>query len=219
MKKVILILLMGIFLINLVSAENPTFQVNTEFDLKRGCSNNGFFCDSVFICNITIISPDGSLLRDNIVMTDSESYRNITLTPGQNNQLGFMKAIESCNNGTVGGFDSFEISITADGKPFQQFPTQFAIIILGFLLIGTGFFTERLRVFKYMGGILLMVMGVITLYPGYSFINWTTLTGKVLGFIAVGMGFYFLIEDSFSRTSQEERYYQDQGDTEEEFDE
>ena len=49
-------------------------------------------------------------------------------------------------------------------------------------------------------------MGVITIYPGYSFINHTTLLGKALGFILVGLGFYFLIEDSFSRNKQEDSF-------------
>ena len=52
----------------------------------------------------------------------------------------------------------------------------------------------------------MMIMGVITIYPGYSFINYTTLLGKGLGFILIGLGFYFLIEDSFSRNKQEDRF-------------
>lgn len=211
MKKLMLIFMMSIFLVSLVSAVDPTFQFDKEFDLKRGCSNNGFFCDSSFTCNITLTYPDGQLLRGNTVMTDSVSYRNITITQAENNQLGNIKAIQSCNNGTVAGFDSFDISITADGKPFQNIPLQFIIILLGFTLIGVGFLTDRLEMFKNIGSMILMVMGVITIFPGYSFINYTTLLGKVLGFTIVAVGFYFLVEGSFSRERQEDSYYQDQG--------
>lgn len=212
-----LFLLVGMFLtLSLVSAqENPTFQVNKEFDLKRGCSINGFFCDSSFTCNITLIYPDGTALRDNVQMTHTNTYKNITVTQAQNNQLGFVPTLMSCNNVTWAGVEEFDIAITADGKEFQNIPIQLVIVGFAFLLIAVGFTVERLRMFKHVGSILMMVMGVITLYPGYSFINWTTLMGKALGFIFIGVGGYFLIEGSFSRTKQDERFNQPQGEEEE----
>ncbi len=54
-----------------------------------------------------------------------------------------------------------------------------------------------------MGSMVIIVMGIITLFPGYSFINWTTLLGKALGFGLIGVGAYFLIDDAFSRDEQE----------------
>jgi len=217
MKRILLILLMGMFLVSFVVAEeDPTFQVNQEFDLKRGCSNNGFFCDSSFICNATLIYPDGTILKDNVEMTHTNTYKNITVTQSQNNQLGFIKTLIGCNNVTWAGQEEFDIAITADGKKFQNIPIQLLIVAFGFILIGTGFVTERLRMFKHMGSILLMVMGVITLFPGYSFINHTTLVGLALGSIFIGIGGYFLIEGSFSRTRQDERFDQPQGEEEEE---
>ena len=65
---------------------------------------------------------------------------------------------------------------------------------------------EKLRLFKHMRAILMMIMGIITIFPGDSFINYTTLLGKGLGFTLVGLGFYFLIEDSFSRNKQEDGF-------------
>ena len=73
-------------------------------------------------------------------------------------------------------------------------------------MVGVGFVTERLRMFKHLGSILLIIVGIITLYPGYNFINYSTLLGKALGFILIGLGFYFWIEDSFSRDKQEEGF-------------
>ena len=186
-----------------IAQEIPSFQFNQEFDLKRSCSFEGFFCDSDFICNITLVYPDGTLLRDNVLMNDFVSYRNVTISQAENNQLGIIKAIQSCNNGTDAGLEVFDVSITADGKKFQVFPTQFVVIILAFLLIGAGFFQERLRLAKSGGSMLLMIMGVITIFPGYSFLNYSTLMGWGLGLTLVLLGFYFLIEDSFSREKQE----------------
>ncbi len=208
MKTKYLLLFIILFLtLPLVSAlKDPTFQFNRQFDLKRPCFDGGFFCDSGFECNITLIYPDGNLLVNNQVMTNKFSFRNITILNTNNNQLGIIEAIESCNNVTSAGPDTFEVVITADGNEFQAFPNQFFIIIIGLIMVGGGFVTERLRLFKYLGSILLIIIGIITLYPGYNFINYSTLLGKTLGFILIGLGFYFWIEDSFSRDKQEEGF-------------
>lgn len=193
----------------LIAAETEeVFQFNKEFDLKRACFDNGFFCGSSFECNITLIYPDGTLLKNNVDMTNSGSYANITISQSENNQLGIIEAIESCNNVSNGGPDTFDIEITANGLPSQVFPVQFFAVILGFVMVLVGSTQEKLRMFKHVGSLTLMVMGVVTLYPGYSFINWTTLMGKTLGFGFIGIGFYFLIEDSFSRNIQDETFNQ-----------
>lgn len=204
-----------LFSFSLVGAqEDPTFQVNTQFDLKRTCSNNGFFCASNVDCNITITKPDGSIMIHDVNMTFNTTFRNVTVPFTRNDQLGFARAIQGCANATNGGVDTFDIAITADGKPYRIFPQQFFVIILGFIFIVLGFAKERLRLFKSLGAVIFMIMGVITLWPGYSFINWTTLMGLSLGSILIGLGFYFLIEDSFARGKQDERFTQEGEDDE-----
>ncbi len=205
-----LFLLIGSPLIAAEETEtNPSFQFNRQINLIRACSNTGFFCDSNFVCNITISYPlNGAILINNQRMGDQGSFRNITINQTANNILGTLKAIQSCDNGTAAGLQTFDIDITADGNPFQAFPNEFFFIIISILLVALGLFNERLRLFKYMGGLLMMVTGVITLYPGYNFINYSTLLGLAIGSILIGLGFYFLIEDSFSRDKQEDHYDQ-----------
>ena len=186
--------------------ESPTFQYNRAFDLKRVCTIDGFYCDSNFICNITLTYPDGNILINNQLMTNNQSFRNFSITQVQNNQLGIIKVIQSCNNGTNAGADTYDVIITADGNKFQAFPNEFFIIIFGFLMIATGMTLDRLRMFKHLGSLLIMVMGVITLFPGYNFINYSNLIGQSLGSVLIGIGFFFLIEDSFSRDTQEEGF-------------
>ena len=195
-----------ILVLPLLPAQDPTFQFNKQFDLKRPCSDRGFFCNGNFECNITLINPVGDVIISNQVMTNNVSYRNITVPQVLNNQLGIITATESCNNVTNAGLKTFDVAITADGKEFQAFPNQFVILILALLFVAVGTFNDRLRLFKHLGSILLIIIGIITLYPGYNFINWTTLLGKGLGFVLIGLGFYFFIEDSFSRDKQEEYY-------------
>ncbi len=190
----------------------PSFQFNHDFDLKRTCSDRGFFCDINFVCNISLVSPNGEILINNELMTNNNSFRNITITQEQNNQLGFVTGFESCNNVTNAGLDTFTIAITGDGNPYRDFPHQFVVIIFGLILVFVGLINERFNMFKSIGSMILMVMGVLTLFPGYSFINYSTLMGKALGFGLIGLGFWFLIEDSFSRNKQQERFGQPQED-------
>ena len=213
--KSFLFFLISVLLVTTVSAQEqlpeqiPSFQFNTQFDLKRGCFDNGFFCDSSFVCNATIIAPDGNtLMIDNQIMTDQNSYRNITVDQSLNNQLGFAEVIQSCNNVSNAGRDTFVIAITGDGKPWRQFPQQLVVAIISLAMIVMGTMKENLRIFKHLGSMMMMAVGVLTLYPGYSFINYSTLLGKSLGTVFIGLGFYFLIEDSFSRDNQQERYAQ-----------
>ena len=191
-----------------VAQEERTFQFNTHYDLKRPCFNNGTFCTVNSLCNLTLEYPGGDLIFNNIRMSRNGSFFNATVGQNINNQLGIHPAIMSCCDGAICGPDTFNVVITADGKPFQEFPTQIVFIIFSFILIAFGLFDEKFKIFKSTGGILLMIMGVITLYPGYSFINYSTLMGKAIGAISIGLGFYFLVEDSFSRESQENTFEQ-----------
>lgn len=191
-----------------ISEQIQSFQFNTEFDLKRACFDNGFFCGTSFTCNITLVSPDGTILVDNVIMGNQNSYRNVTVPQLDNDQLGYVHAIESCSNGTLAGPDTFTVAITGDGKSFEIFPQQFVIIILAIFMIFVGMLNDRVSMIKTMGAVILFVMGVITIYPGYSFINYSNLLGLTLGTVFIGMGFYFMINDSFSRDRQQEGFDQ-----------
>ena len=208
----------GIFLISIASA--LTFQQNKEVDIKIVCINAGF-CSSTTDCNVSVFAPDQTTLLSGVQGTATANLAeyNFTLNSTQTSQFGEYIVGGFCLDGSVTNVIDFTFDVTADGKPFEKFPNQFAIIGLGFILIIFGLFNERYGLLQRMGAIILMVMGVLTLYPGYNFINHTTLFGLALGSILIVIGFWFLIEDSFSRTKQEERFNQDQGFEEEEFNE
>ncbi len=121
----------------------------------------------------------------------------------------------TCNTTEIGGFDSVGFEVTQDGFESIVFPQQFSVIALGIILIMFGVLRERYTLSKQMGSLILMVMGVLTLYPGYNNISHTSLFGLVLGSTLIAMGFWFFIEHYFSRTKQEERFNQDQGEQEE----
>jgi len=199
-----------IFLIGIpfISAADFTFQVNEQFNLRIPCFNNGTYCSGAAVCNSTILYPDGDLMITDADMTAENSFFNITITKEQNNVLGEHSIIMVCCEAGDCGSNTHTLEITADGFQARQIPFQFLVVVFGFLLIGLGLMQEKLRIFKHSGAMLVLIMGVLTLYPGYSFINWTTLLGKALGVIFIGLGFYFLIEGAFSRERQVDHFNQ-----------
>lgn len=209
-KQIFVLMLLGIFLVPTISAD-LVFQQSTIVDIKIVCINAGY-CSSSSICNVSVFNPEELTLLDGIQTTRASNlaFHNFTLNSTHTNTLGEYRVAGFCKDGSVTQLIDFTFDITADGKPLQVFPTQFGVILFSFFLIIFGLSKERFRMFKHIGSILLMIMGVITLYPGYAFINWTTLLGKSVGSSLIGLGFYFLIEDSFSRSDQEESYDQEQ---------
>ncbi len=207
-KTIFVFLFIGIFLLGSISA--LTFQQNTETNFRFTCINAGF-CSSGTDCNISLFSPTQDLLISGRQATQSADLANfnITFNSSSLSEFGEYTLGGFCKDGSVTNIIDITFDVTADGNPFEAFPNQFAVIALAIILIMFGLFQERFRLLKHMGGIILMVMGVITLFPGYNFINHTTLFGVALGSILIAIGFYFLIEDSFSRGDQEDSYQQD----------
>ena len=204
MKKIYLILIMGIFLISLVSAECsiPTVKQGNTIQLTQSCTN----CTQVNLTKVLFPNNTISLLGQ-FPMTANGSNYNFTFS--NTNTLGnHIYYAEGDLNGVLFS-QACSFDVTTDGNPIQIFPYQFALIFFSFLLIFLSYFNERLNLFRYLGSIMIMTLGVITLYPGYSLINWTTFTGQLLGISLIGLGFYFLIEDSFSRKEQALRFDRD----------
>ena len=211
------IFLFLLIFISSVSAVDYSIPFNKDYALNVPCFYNGTICSSTAECNMTLLYPDGSVLLNNIATEYMGSYRSVNLSSSSLNQLGALPSafMYCCQDGNCGA-DTFDIEITADGEPSRTFPTQFMYVIFSFLMILFGTVNERFRISKYAGSMFLMVIGVITLYPGYSFINYSNLGGQALGVIFIGLGFYFLIEDSFSRKEQAQYFTQDHEDKEEE---
>lgn len=211
MRRVFVLLVFLLSVLPLVSAaiefEHP---FNKELDLRRPCFNNGTYCSGSAVCNLTVEYPANfGLLLDNQIMTNQNSFHNYTFTATQINRLGVYEASMVCSDGSLNGEDTFEFQVTGDGNESNVFPTELSLLILGLFLIGVGTMTEKLRMFKFLGAILTMVMGVVTLYPGYSGLNYSNLQGLALGSIGIGFGFYFLIQDSFSFDKQVETFSQE----------
>ena len=190
-----------------------TIRQNQDFEFHFHVFNatSGLAVDNTTTnCSLELLNGDGSEIIDINFIEFVDDEWNINVLGGNFSRLGSYYWLVSCGGGN-GGFTSAPLIVTADGFSSSDFPIQLSFIIFSFFLICIGLIKERFRLFQFTGSILMMIMGILTLYPGYSFINWTTLTGLALGTILIGIGFYFLLEPAFSRDEQEEHYDQRRG--------
>lgn len=213
MNKSLLLFFTILFIIPVAQAaviENSdyTFAQGERFDLKRTCILNGTYCAQTTLCNVTVQGPNGNNIFNNSAMTVNPGWSNITfpLLPKTSRFFGFYLGTMTCTDGGVSGAESFFVEQTADGNASQPFPTQLIILVGCFLLLMFGIVVKEHNILKIIPSIGLIVMGTITLYPGYSYINWSTLSGLMLGAISLGIGFYYSLEPYFSRGEQEEGY-------------
>lgn len=205
--------LLLLFLFPLVTAatidqSDYTFAQGERIDLKRTCIINGTYCATTAVCNSTIQGPNGLNIVNNSARTVNSGWTNITLPsiPRTERYFGFYLVTDTCTQSSLSGAESYFFELTADGNPSRPFPTQLIIILIGFSLLIISIYRTEQEMLKVFSAIILFVMGVITLYPGYSYINWSTLTGLMLGSICLGVGAYFMLEPFFSRNEQEETY-------------
>jgi len=192
-----------------------TIRQNQDFEFHFHVFNatSGLAVDNTTTnCSLELLNGDGSEIIDINFIEFVDDEWNINVLGGNFSRLGSYYWLVNCQAPFVGGFTSAPLIVTADGFEAEPFPIQLSLIVLAFLLVGVGLTADRLRLMKHAGSILLMIMGVLTLYPGYSFINYSTLTGLALGTVLIGVGFYFLIEDAFSRDEQAEHFEQGGGD-------
>jgi hypothetical protein len=190
------------------------FPVGRTVDIKLPCFNNNSYCSSSAVCNITLSYPDGRKLFDDAPMTNQISFHNISIQQANNTDFGFYEGWYFCfdDSGDLEGRgkENLRFEFTGDGLGFNVFPTQFIVLALGVLGIVAGKWKRELNMFKIIGAMVVVIMGVITLYPGYAFLNHSNLVGQAIGFGSIGVGFYFMIDDAFTRRKESERkeYYE-----------
>ena len=202
----ILILLVLPVVSGLIELERP---IGRTIDIKLPCFNNNTFCSQSSICNITLSYPDGRILFDEEVMQNQGSFHNITIQQANNTDFGLHEGWYNCADagGDIrgNGKENLKINITGDGLGSNVLPTQLIVLGLGIIGIVVGKWKQEMNLFKIIGAMIVIVMGVITLYPGYAFLNHTNLAGQAVGFGSIGLGFYFLIDDAFNKSKEEGR--------------
>ena len=73
------IIIMLLIFLPIVFAGDLVFKKGEIIDLKVPCINNNTLCSGTASCNITSIYPNGSILINNLQMSNSGSYHNYTI--------------------------------------------------------------------------------------------------------------------------------------------
>lgn len=144
-------------------------------------------------CTLQIQKSNGQIALDDVPLNKIGNHHNYFITLENFSEMGQYAFFINCEDINIGGFASGIFTITANGEPYQNFPIQFQIIILGISLLVLGYSKRNLSLFRFFGAIIILMMGVLTFYPGYNFINYSSYLGKLLGFILVSGGTYFII--------------------------
>ncbi len=145
MRKLLILLFLGMFLISFVSAQDARFigQQDTDINIVEKCEQGKFPCSSSFFCNITIQNPSQTTIVLNDGMTRNETIYNYTLPSNLASDFGLYETDVFCTN-YVGnnGTSNFFFKLTYNGKEITQAQSTIYIglfIVLLFIFIITLF--------------------------------------------------------------------------------
>jgi hypothetical protein len=183
---------MGLFVCLAISmiafASAQIVAQNEPSELQFTCTiGNGVPSNSATY-NISIYNPDGSVFVDNAQATaqGNGGFNYSVSLP----KLGLYQIKQYCYD-TGGNFSNPEtIQVTADGK-YTNFPMVYVLLILaGIFLIFSKYLNKLFdtNLFNIFASMLFMIAGILTIYPGFNYTNYSTLEGLTLGLIFIGLG-------------------------------
>jgi len=157
MKKIILLLMMGMFLISLASAETSFYiRQNSISDVKFSCEINGAVCSSTASCNITINYPNSSVMIDNNrTQNQGNGYFNISINKTQTAIKGEYNARAWCSERGLNGTSVFVYEVNPAGiRPSDQKTSSINIGIyfifgIGIILFIAFLFVKSIQPLKW----------------------------------------------------------------------
>lgn len=183
MKNILITIIMGMFLITLVSASNFLGQQYEDITILENCRDDGSPCDATYLCNITITDPYNNVTVSNAPMTRESTYYNYTLI--DTDELGIYNFLTDCSNGTFSGTNEGTLEVTSTGKDTN--PTLVIIILaVAFVLFFIGVFVKNFSI-GFISGVLFLVTGVYTMIYGFTYLN-DTYT-RAVAYVILGFGF------------------------------
>ena len=142
--KLIMLIIGTLILTSMASAqiEFPTsadeiYKTNTTISLSQSCFNNGTYCSGNAQCNVTIFSPNVTLLVNNQAMTNQISFHNYSLINTDTTSKGVYEYRILCQDGIYSNFESFNFEVTPTGTSPTIAQTLFYALMI---LLAVGFF-------------------------------------------------------------------------------
>ena len=185
MKKIMLLLIIGMFLISLASAE-----INDLGLVKQNhCILIRQSCASCSYVNISISYPNQTLAIKNVAM-DYQGGGLWTYNFCNTSQLGRYDIVGSGDlEGTDTSFDVLYFNVTSTGNGGL---IKWLIIIFSFafLFLFLSIMTNE-EIFVYISGVSFLLAGIMIMIYGIDILNdWTT---RAIAYISIGLGFLFTL--------------------------
>jgi len=202
MKKIILTLMLGIFLITLASA-TPSFYVTQyePYDITFSCTDDSQplgFCSATTNCNITIIYPNSTIMVNNQNTTNLLNGKfNYSITSAQTNVNGeYIVRVGCSGNGLNNSADfTYEVNPTGrEGKSFLLNPILIFLTIFAFIFLGLGIIL-KIPPLGFIGSILLILAGMYTMIYGFSDV--TNLYTRGVAVALLGLGIIFMLSSAY----------------------
>lgn len=192
-KKIILTLILGIFLITLVSAsldDLGTFKQNDCINISQTCAT----CSYVNISSVS--NKDNSTLISNVEMEDFGNgewrYEFCSTSDLGRYDVRGMGDVNSIDTSFATYFEVTPTGTTQNS--FLNNPVLIILILLSlvFLGLGVGF---KLSSLGFIGSILLVLSGIYTMIYGFN--NVTDLYTRGVAIALLGLGIIFMIVSAY----------------------
>jgi len=188
-NKIVLNAFLFLFILSLSTSfilATATYERNTDFDLKRGCFNNGTFCSPSAECNVTIVNPTTDIVLSNAVMTNQGSYHNVTVNGSLTSSLGEYEVFMTCVDGGRSGFETFPFDITPTGEKGNLLGFYIILFTLTYGVTVYGF-TSKNEYVAIIGGMFLMILGLYTYQHGIDI--YQNLGAESISILTLALGF------------------------------
>lgn len=117
MKKILLLMFVGIFLLSFALAEpSYNFRKDTDVDIRIPVHTNNFSQCVGCSCQLSITRPNGDSLVNNASMNFVDGYASYTINKTTNSVYGEHSARVVCGNGADYGFSTFTYEVTQNGS-------------------------------------------------------------------------------------------------------
>ena len=184
-------------------------EIDMPFDILEECLNNGTYCSGAALCNVSVKSPDGSLLIDNKVMINQISVHNFSVNASDNERLGQHEVTTICADNGRQNFGKFFYLVTANGETVSLAKSIFYalgfIVILGLFIFSVfGFVQSEGFLGKGSFGLFSYLFLLVITFLGWNVANDFVTSAPFLieflriMFIVLMVGFFPLILATFA---------------------
>jgi len=201
MKIKYLILVMILLVLPLVTSADYVFKQYQDIDLKIPCDYNGTFCNDEAVCNVSIEYPNGSLMLDNVDLTNTgNGLPNVTIP--ESTILGEFPGFATCEQNGLSDSWRFVMEINPTGD--DRGNTLILILFISsFLLLIFAFFTEN-HIFAFFSGILFLISGVYSMIYGIA--DLSDLYTRSISMVILGFGLILIVSSGYELIAEYSEY-------------